>query len=70
MSPISSSPGWNTRRPDTAGTPAGATPAFSQHLQTVLQQTRPPSIPSAPAGSLHPGGLNDAAQRLLHLGGH
>jgi hypothetical protein len=73
MTPISSSPGWVSRKPNTTGTPAGAGPAFQKQLQDLLDQTHSPTIVPGShggVGSLHAGGMNDAAQRLMKLGGH
>ncbi len=73
MQPIPTQFGWTSHTPHSTGTINGVSPGFSTQLQTLLQQNRPAQPDSAPSravtGHLHPGGMNDAAHRLLALAG-
>jgi hypothetical protein len=73
MQPIPTQLGWTTHKPHATGAPNGVGPDFSTQLQSLLQQTRPAQTDSLPSravtGHLHPGGMNDAAHRLLKLSG-
>lgn len=73
ITPVSSYPGWTTRKPNITGAQPGG-PDFTGQLQAVLQQTRTPQpdpaqTSRATVGHLHPGGMNDVVHQLLKLGG-
>lgn len=74
MTPVSSSPGWITRKPNATTAPTVAGPDFTTQLQALLQSTKTTptedlSSSRATIGHLHTGGMNDVAHQLLKLSG-